>query len=269
MRIAIDHRTEYRFSEPQARIIQLLRMRPCDTQTQTVVDWRIDVECDARLRKAEDGFGNEVTMLYADGPLETLGLRVSGEVLTLDTDGTVADAPEPLPPMLYLRTTQRTLPGDMLTKFAAEAVAGIENPLDRLHKLNTALHARFRPGDAAPDDGGTVQEAFVRKQATPRDHAQILVAAARSIGAPARYVSGYRRMDEASCAPHAWAEAYVEDIGWIGFDPSAGMCPDESYVRVAAALDATGAAPISGQRVGAGEEELDVDVQVERLGGDA
>lgn len=67
MRIAIEHRTQYRFSEPQARIVQMLRLTPCDTQDQTVVSWLVGVDCDARLRDAGDGFGNSVTMLYAEG----------------------------------------------------------------------------------------------------------------------------------------------------------------------------------------------------------
>ncbi|QIG81301.1 transglutaminase family protein [Stakelama tenebrarum] len=266
MRIAVDHRTLYRFTEPQARIIQMLRMRPCDTRTQTVVDWRIDVDCDARLRRSEDGFGNEVTMLYAEGPLDSIELRVTGEVLTLESNGVVADAPEPLPPMLFLRETPRTAPGEMLTKFATEAVSGIEDPLERLHRLNTALHARFKVAPVAPDHGETVADSFLKKQLTARDRAQIFVAAARCCGAPARYVSGYRQTEEASLAPDAWAEAHVPDLGWVAFDPESGACADESYIRVAVALDATGAAPISGQRVGAGEEALDVDVQVEQLG---
>ncbi|WP_109808639.1 transglutaminase family protein [Sphingosinithalassobacter portus] len=269
MRIAIDHRTAYRFTEPQARIIQMLRMRPCDTRTQTVIEWRVDVDCDARLRRSEDGFGNEVTMLYAEGRIEALELRVTGEVLTLESDGIVADAPEPLPPMLYLRETPRTAPGEVLAKFAREAVSGIEDRVERLRRLNTALHARFKAAPPTPDQGETVQDSFLRKTLTPRDRAQIFAAAARCCGVPARYVSGYRQREGSACAPHAWAEAHVPDLGWLSFDPEAGAIADESYVRVAVALDATGAAPISGQRVGAGDEELDVDVQVEQLGAES
>ena len=70
MRITIDHRTHYRFSQPQGRIVQMLRLTPGDTQDQTVVNWHVGVDCDARLRPATDGFGNAITMLYAEGPIE-------------------------------------------------------------------------------------------------------------------------------------------------------------------------------------------------------
>jgi transglutaminase-like putative cysteine protease len=264
MRIAVDHRTHYRFSEPQARIVQMLRLTPTDTQDQTVVSWMIGVDCDARLRDATDGFGNAVTMLYAEGPIAALDVTVTGEVLTLEASGVVRGAIEPLPPMLYCRTTPRTLADAALAGFAAETARG--DALERLHRLNAALHARFPVADDAPDTGLTAAEAFAGKTATSRDVAQIFIAAARSLHLPARYVSGYRGDGEAHCAPHGWAEAWVERLGWIGFDPATGLSPDESYVRVAVGLDAAGAASIAGTRVGQGEEELDVDLHVDRLG---
>jgi len=64
MRLFIRHHTEYRFTEPQARLVQLLRLTPTSHAGQTVADWRIDVEYDARLKPFREGFGNEATMLY-------------------------------------------------------------------------------------------------------------------------------------------------------------------------------------------------------------
>ena len=266
MRIAIDHRTQYRFSQPQARIVQMLRLTPADTQDQTVVSWRIGVDCDARLRDATDGFGNVVTMLYAEGPIEALEISVTGEVLTAQNAGVIRAATESLPPIFYLRETVRTRASATLAAFADKAAQG--DALERLHALNAALHARFPDAPDLPDRGCAAAEAFAAKALTSRDVAQIFIAAARHLGAPARYVSGYRTDGEAHSAPHAWAEAWVEGIGWIGFDPATGLSPDESYVRVATGLDATGAAPIAGTRVGHGEEKLDVDLHVDRLGGE-
>ena len=266
MRIAIDHKTQYRFSEPQARIVQMLRLTPCDTEDQTVVSWRIGMDCDARLRDAVDGFGNIVTMLYAEGPIAALDLTVTGEVLTAQNVGVVRAAHEPLPPVFFMRSTPRTLADAALAEFARETAKG--DALERLHTLNIALHGRFPYTPDLADRGCTAAKAFAADTLTSRDVAQIFIAAARHIGAPSRYVSGYRRDGEAHSAPHAWAEAWVEDIGWIGFDPATGLSPDETYVRVAVGLDATGAAPIAGTRVGQGVERLDVDLQVERLGGE-
>jgi transglutaminase-like putative cysteine protease len=266
MRIAVDHRTHYRFSEPQARLVQMLRLTPCDTQGQTVVSWHIGVDCDARLRDAIDGYGNAITMLYAEGPIAAIDITVTGEVLTSEATGLVREAIEPLPPLFYCRSTARTLADVDLLDFASEIGGG--DPLERMHRINTALHRRFPKAPDAPDTGATAAEAFAGKSATSRDVAQIFIAAARSLHVPARYISGYRSDGEAHCAPHGWAEAHIERIGWVGFDPVTGLSPDASYVRVAVGLDALGAAPIAGTRIGKGREELDVDVPVDRLGGD-
>lgn len=265
MRIAVEHRTRYRFSEPQARIVQLLRLTPHDTENQTVVHWMIGVDRDARLREATDGFGNAVTMLYADGPIEAIEISVSGEVLTSDASGVIRTPIEPLPPLVFLRPTARTMLTGALAEFVAEVATGGE-PLDRLHRLNAALFARFPAAPDAPDRGCTAAQAFEATAVTSRDLAQMFVAGARGLGVPARYVSGYRLDGAAGCAPHAWAEAQLGGLGWVGFDPAQGISPDERYVRVAVGLDATSAAPVAGTRIGAGEERLDVNLQVEQLG---
>jgi transglutaminase-like putative cysteine protease len=85
------------------------------------------------------------------------------------------------------------------------------------------------------------------------------------MGAPARYVSGHLARDDGQIdqeAAHAWCEAYVQDLGWVGFDPANGICPSQSHVRVAIGLDYLGAAPVRGSRYGGGGEQLDVRLRV-------
>ncbi|HEU0067352.1 MAG TPA: transglutaminase family protein [Sphingomonas sp.] len=264
MRLSIDHRTSYRFSTPQARLVQLLRLAPQNTHDQTVAQWRIDVDCDARLRTGRDGFGNCITMLYAEGPLDGIEIAVSGEVLTSHSNGVLHGASEPLPPALFLRATDATPADPEIAAFAADVAAEGE-PLTRLRRLNEALHDRFRFERGRPLPGLSAADAFERPSATSRDLAQMFVVAARSLGLPSRYVSGYRRPGGEGNhrpTPHGWAEAHVDATGWIGFDPCMGISPEEDYVRVAAALDAAGAAPVAGSRLGEGTEKLDVDVAV-------
>jgi transglutaminase-like putative cysteine protease len=260
MRLSILHRSVYRFSAPQARLVQLLRMTPPDTHDQTVANWRIDVNCDAKLREGRDGWGNEITMLYAEGPIEALEIEISGEVLTSHSDGVLHGAVETLPPAIFLRDTDLTRSDPAITTFVAEQAA--ENLLATLHRLNAALHGRFAFDRSRPA-GLTAAAAFARGEATPRDVAHIFLGGARRLGVPARYVSGYARLgDERGPTPHGWAEAHVEGLGWVGFDPFTGLSPQDDHVRVAIALDAVGAAPIAGSRLGEGEERLDVEVRV-------
>lgn len=262
MRLTIDHRTTYRFTAPQGRVVQLLRVTPRNTHDQTVAEWNIAIDCDARLRDHRDGFGNITTMLYAEGPLSGIEITVSGEVVTSSSSGVLQGTFEPLPPTLYLRSTPATNAEAALAAFGRDTADG-KTPIAALHALNAALHGRFRLDTGRPEPGLTVTAAFARETATARDLAQMFVAAARAAGFPARYVTGYCDMlSGGRPTPHGWADAWVEGLGWVGFDPSLGLSPEERHVRVAVALDAAGCAPVAGSRLGEGRECLDVEVQV-------
>jgi transglutaminase-like putative cysteine protease len=266
MRLFIHHRTDYRFSEPQARLVQLLRLTPHSLIGQNVIDWRIDVDCNARLRPGRDGFGNETSMLYIDGPLESMGLAVTGEVLTEDRAGMIAGIPETLPPIVYRQSTRLTRADEAIIAFAAEAALAGGSDLDIAHRLNEAIADRLRVDPGRRLDARDAATVFADGHGKAQDIAQLFIAAARALGYPARYVSGHVfRHDEADEwreAAHAWVELHLGNYGWIGFDPSVGRCPDAAYVRVAIGLDYAGAAPLSGSRVGGGVEELEVGVRV-------
>lgn len=271
MRLRVDHRTTYRFTEPQARVVQLLRMTPADTDQQTIADWRILVGCDARLRATRDGFGNIATMLYAEGPLDRIDITVAGEVLTAPSSGVISGAAEPFPPELFLRPTALTATDDAMLSFAKDAV-GSATGFDLLCTLNSAVHKRLPLSEGRPVMGRSARAAFAGGQTTARDLAHVFIAAARALGAPARYASGYSLIaakDETQPTPHAWAEAWVDGQGWTAFDPGMGLCAAEEYVRVAIALDAAGAAPVAGSRLGDGGERLAVDITVDAISGDA
>lgn len=266
MRLSVDHRTTYHFTAPQSRVVQLLRLTPGNSHDQMVASWRIHVDCDARMREGRDGFGNAVTMLYANGPLTDIEIAVHGEVLTSHSDGIVLGVAEPLPPPAFLRATEAT-PRDCDIAQWAVATAGDEAPVEQLHRLNRALHQRFTIARGRGEPGLDATAAWRQERLTPRDLAQLFCVAARALGAPARFVSGYHLWEvdgEHRPAPHGWAEAYIAGLGWVGFDPTTGRRSDEEYVRVAVALDAAGAAAVAGSRLGEGAEQLDVDVTVTR-----
>lgn len=265
MRLIVEHRTRYRFSEPQTRLIQCLRMTPDDTDDQTVVGWSIDVDCDARLRESRDGLGNRQAMLYADGPIETIEISVRGEVLTGDHGGFVRGTAEPLPPEFYLRETDRTAAGEALGGFVGGAVSGLSG-MAAIDAAARAIHGRFELAsyvDALRD----AATAFAADAATGREMAQMLVAGLHAVEIPARYVGGYRQREGRACAPHGWVEAHAGAEGWIAVDPSSGGRIDERYIRVAVGLDTAGVTPVAGSRLGQGEEMLDVALIVEQARG--
>lgn len=262
MRLVIDHRTRYNFSEPQARVVQLLRMTPFDFAGQTVVDWRIDVDADARLREGRDGYGNVTTMLYVDGPIGALSIMVRGEVLTDPTPGALLGLPEPLPPMFFKRVTPQTEVDDAIAALAADIPGMTQGDAEA---LTARVHHAVRALPGRTPKGITAAEVLAKGKGSVRDCAHVMLAVARAAGFAARFVSGHF-LDGPNAgshkSSHCWTEVYIEGDGWHCFDPSTGGIPAENYVRVAVGLDASDTTPLSGTRRGGGIEELDVDVRV-------
>ena len=272
MRLTVHYQTSYIYSEPARRVIQLLRVTPASFAGQNVLDWRIDVDCDARLREGRDGYGNVTHMLYVDHPVERLVVTVAGHVLTEDRAGVVQGLPADLPPLVFLRPTPLTSADEALTALAGEIAARGGQTLDRLHHLAAAIHTRMAFETSATDTGTTAAQSFGAGHGVCQDFAHIFIAVARNLGMPARYVSGHIfRRDGALLqqAAHAWAEAWVDPLGWVAFDPTNGISADEAHIRVASGLDYLDAAPFAGARSGGGAEVLRVAVEVRAAPGQA
>lgn len=257
MRIQIDHRTTYRYATPALGMIQALRLTPQNHAGQHVHGWRIDVDQDGNFRESRDAFGNVVTMFYANGPVEAVTISVSGLVDVADTAGLVR-AEERLPSAVYRRSTALTAPDATLQALAARFAD--HSPLAALHALCTALYQEMRFEVGLTDVTTPAATAYAAGHGVCQDFAHIFIAAARLIGVPARYVSGHLLRDSRQEAAHAWAEALVPDLGWVGFDPANGISPTDAYIRVAIGLDYLDAAPIRGTRRGGGAETLAVSV---------
>jgi transglutaminase-like putative cysteine protease len=266
MRIRIQHETVYQYEQPAAGLIQILRLTPRNHDGQYVIDWRIEVSEDCRLTEHEDAFGNITHTFTADGPVGELRVLVQGEVDTQDTNGVVRNAIERFPPSLYLRETSLTTADDAITAFAHEklSTAGPDE-LNLLHALQSSIKEEIIYDTDPTHATTTAAEAFALRRGVCQDLAHIFIAAARCLKIPARYIGGYFNRSDGVVnqeAGHAWAEAFVEALGWVAFDPANGMCATDAHVRVAVGLDYLGAAPVRGTRYGGGAEQLTVAVQV-------
>lgn len=268
MRIRVVHETLYTYEQPARGLIQIMRLTPRDHDGQHVRRWRIDTSIDGRLTAREDGFGNLVHWFTPDEASDTLTIRVTGEVDTDDTHGVVRGSVERLPGEFFLRETDLCAASPELQTFA-EGVArdGDRAPLSVLHRLLGAVHGAvaYAPGPASA--AVPAGKAFAAAEGNCQDLAHTFITAARHVGIPARYVTGYRSPDDGEAeieAPHGWAEALVPDLGWVAFDPAYDTGPSDGYIRIATGLDYLGAAPIRGSRTGGGTETLDVKLKVEQ-----
>ena len=264
MRIKIRHRTTYRYDQPAKSTIQHLRLTPRNHDGQHVSHWRIDVDRDCRLRAAEDAYGNILHRLTAEELHDSISTLVEGEVTTFDTAGVASGAVERFPTVFYLRETSLTAADEHIRDFVLACAGTRPTLLDRLHGWMGSLHDGMIFDADATHAATSAIGAFALRKGVCQDFAHIFISGARILGAPARYVSGYylRSDTHEQVAGHAWAEAYISDLGWVGFDPAHQLCPDERYVRLAVAPDYTGAAPIRGARIGGGREEMDVAISI-------
>jgi transglutaminase-like putative cysteine protease len=269
MRLRISHTTIYRYEPPATGVIQILRLTPGSHDGQYVAEWQIDVSTDSRLDMHEDAFGN-VTHVMTHGAIEDLTITVGGLIETHDTGGVLRGTDERFPPSLFLRQTALTSVNPAMQTFARELRAeSEEDTLGFLHTLMTQVHEHMTFDEDPTTSGSSAIEAFGLKRGVCQDYAHIFIACARSGGVPARFVSGHFLRSDGTvnqAAGHAWAEAYVPDLGWVGFDPANCICTTEAHARIAVGLDYLGAAPVRGTRYGGGNETLTVSVKVEQAG---
>lgn len=266
MRLRILHLTSYRYEQPATSVIQMLRLTPRNHDGQYVARWRIDVSTDCRLDQHEDAFGNVTHAFTADGPFNEFAVTVEGEVETRDTQGIVRGAVERFPPNLYLRETALTSPDAKIGNFAAACRDDAGGKvLGLLHLVLERLHRDMTYDTDPTHTATTAAEAFALGRGVCQDLTHVFIAAARSLGIPARYVGGYFHRNDGvkdQDAGHAWAEAFVPELGWVAFDPANGLCATDAHVRVAVGLDYLGAAPLRGTRYGGAGEALAVKVRV-------
>jgi len=268
MRLRISHATTYHYDSPPAGVTQLLRKTPRNHDGQYVCDWRIELSQDCLLHQHEDAFGNIIHSFTAEGPFGELSIAVEGEVETQDTHGVVRGAVERFPPSLYLRETPLTQADAAIAELAENARAGNgKDTLTLMHSLLGALNREITFDTDPTHTATTAAEAFALRRGVCQDLTHIFIAAARGLGVPARYVGGhFYRVDGVTAqeAGHAWAEIYVENLGWVGFDATNGISTTDAHVRVAVGLDYLGAAPVRGTRFGGGGETLKVAVHVDQ-----
>ncbi|NNE89360.1 MAG: transglutaminase family protein [Silicimonas sp.] len=265
MKLSISHTTEYTFDQPVEYALQKVRLRPMSNTTQQVKDWSVSIEGGKFEVGYQDHYGNLVDLVSATEGTQKLTATAIGEVETLNNTGVLGMVFGRMPLWHFQSTTPQTEPGAKSRAFARVIGQG-GSVLQGLHDASAAIL------EAVPYEAGqtktntTAEEAIKIGKGVCQDHAHILIAAAREAGLPARYVSGYLMMNDRvdQDASHAWADVYINDLGWVGFDVSNGVSPDERYVRIAIGRDGKDAAPISGLRLGNADETMIVSLQVQQ-----
>lgn len=263
MQLSIEHRTSYEYSESVNYTIQQLRLTPQDGFGQLVKHWEIRVN--GHLHRFDDVYGNAAHTLVLDNPHQAIHIVASGQV---ETGLAYAATQNKLPLGIYLRTTPLTEAHGELEGFSLRYQPHAEGEdtawLDEMAGaiVDKVPYAR---GNTAVDTPAS--DAFLLGNGVCQDHAHIFIAACRRLGLPARYVSGYLFTEDGSLMEsHAWADVWVQAIGWRSIDVSNRCLTGGQHVRLAVGLDYRDACPVSGMRVGGGLETMGAYVKINQSG---
>ena len=262
MRIVVSHRTVYHYEHAIRFSTQYLRLTPRNNPSQRVIRW--NVQGQGRLSAWTDGFGNLCHTLVSDELVNEVTVEASGVVETTEWNGVLLDDGF-LPVKVFLRPTLLTQADAAIRDFAAPFADSVRsNPLDGAHRLSEALVERIAYAEGTTDIRSTASEVLTDGRGVCQDMAHLFIACARSLGMPARYVSGYLYTGDIQTpevASHNWAAVYIDGLGWVSFDLANKICGTERHVGLAVGLDYAGAAPVRGFRTGGSDQEI-LDVQV-------
>lgn len=267
MRLKIQHRTTYSYEKPVTYGLQELRLTPKSRDSQKVLAWDVEIEGGRIELNFDDQHMNRVDLVSFSGDGHMITIICTGEVETLDTTGVIGRHAGYAPLWYFEKMTAMTRAGNLTRKLTGGLIGDYDEMIPRLHALSERVFDAVKYEKGHTDSQTSAEDALTAGHGVCQDQAHVFIAAARAMGIPARYVSGYLMMDDTDQqeASHAWVEAHVDGIGWVGFDISNQISPDERYVRVATGLDYREAAPIHGIRMGDhGTEALKVDIEVQQ-----
>lgn len=264
-RLLIDHNTVYDYDSAVPYALLQLRLIPKNRSSQQIEDWKLNIEGGKIQVQYNDYNDNHVALVSLNPGTEKVVVNCQGTVNAHDTQGIIGHHQGPAPLWLFQRQTSYTRAGRQC-RALAERVQGDVGSLSWLHNLSATVRSAVPYEIGKTDAYCSAEDAAKAKHGVCQDHAHIFIACCRAKGVAARYISGYLLMDDRTHqhASHAWAEAHVDGLGWVGFDISNGISPDHRYVCLATGLDYGEAAPVSGLRYGQSQETLTVHLSVQQ-----
>ena len=280
MHLSINHVTKFRYSAPIAESVMELRMQPLTEGPQRCLKFDLGLKPTARVTSYRDHLGNAVHHFDIPGRHTQLVINARSLIETLPRE----EPPEALTPGAWDELDALVEGGDywdmlMPSHFAQPTAALVDfareldlkrrdDPLTVLRGLNASIYNAFDYVPQSTSADSSIDEALGARKGVCQDYSHILIALARHLRVPCRYVSGYlfHRVEyndrSAQDATHAWVEALLPELGWVGFDPTNNLLAGQRHIRVAVGRDYSDVPPTRGVFKGAAESELSVAVQV-------
>ncbi len=281
MRYSIRHITRFAYSATIHESFMEVRKHPRSEANQHVHRFSLTIQPNANIFQYDDYLGNIVhyfdiprahnrlsitaEALVEVYPVDLPPLELSGDAWAQLDDETKDDAFwDMLAPSQYIESTL------LVHKLAAElgVTQRRDDPLSLLRELNSAIYQTFDYVPNYTNVDSPIDHALTERKGVCQDFAHIMIALVRPLGIPCQYVSGYlytgqddhdRSVDDAT---HAWIEAWLPDLGWVGFDPTNNLIAGERHIRAAIGRDYADVPPTHGVFRGEADSELSVGVQV-------
>ena len=271
MKLHVKHTTDYRYTEPLRYALQTLWLTPLTGPAQTVDFWSLGAP--EELFAQRDAFGNSIhSYTFVGELLDNVRwslVNAAGTVETLGIAQFTDDASMPLP-QLYLRGTQLAQPHPLLAEFGRRFVTAQAGDgkadLQEILALSAGVAGAVSYQKNSTNVTTTALQAFQAGAGVCQDQAHVMVAICRSLGIPARYVSGYfYAANEPDLASHAWTDVCLDVAArrWVSIDVTHHCQIDERHVRLAMGTDYNACPPIKGVRHGGGEESMTVNITIE------
>ena len=275
-RFEVDHRSTFRFSEMAEGSVMLVRLSPREDRGQRLLSFALEIDPPASVVTDRDSFGNSChlfnihrehrrAVVHSRAEVETADGPVLPERLgAADWKALARDARD-IRFWHFLAASQFVCPSAALDDFVKRVgLRRCADPLTTLRETCSALYGAFRytPGSTAVDS--PIDDILTSREGVCQDYTHVMIALGRRWGIPSRYVSGYlhQHAGEHEAASHAWAEFWLPEIGWVGFDPTHNRTAGRQHIRLAQGRDYADAAPTRGAVYGGGRERLSVSVSI-------
>ena len=277
---SIRHVTRYRYDAPVRESVMQLYMQPKSEGAQRLQSFQVTTQPRATIQAYADHFGNAVyhfdvpgvhqdLQMEADAAVEIQALPAPPEWVEGSAWQALGAADLRAEQFDMLHPHGLTQPSEALSAFLSErGLTKGDDPMSSLRRLTRGIFEAFSYAQDETDVDSPIDVALKKRKGVCQDFAHIMIVAARGWGIPARYVSGYlyTRRDggdrSAPDATHAWVEAFVPGVGWIGFDPTNNVIAGERHIRVAIGRDYNDVPPSRGVFKGPANSELAVAVTV-------
>ena len=282
------HKTIYDYASPVTVSHHAARVEPRVLPQQTVENFSLRIgPMPAVIKPRVDFFGNQVCGFSIQEIHQRLEVTATSRVtvaattppvpaLSPDWEGVVkifSDpvSPEVVEPYQFVFGSPLLCASPELADYARESFSPETPLLAAVADLNRRIFADFKFDPTATTVATPLEEVLAKRAGVCQDFAHLAIASLRSLGLPARYVSGYLRTRPpegkarlvGADASHAWFAVFCPDVGWVDFDPTNNLLPAEEHITVAFGRDYSDVSPVSGVITGGGAHQVSVSVDME------